>query len=77
MSNLGPRGIRANLSYQDPNFNGNIGVAVGPALTGCPPHRSGLEELPHPAPTSGGNAEALIAASRTRLRPVNKSFGLT
>ena len=26
MSNFGPRGIRANLSYQGPNFNGNIGT---------------------------------------------------
>jgi len=28
-------------------------VAVGTALEGRPPHRSGLEELPHPALTSG------------------------
>jgi len=28
-------------------------VAVGTALAGRPPHRSGLEVLPHPAPTLG------------------------
>ena len=39
--------------------------------------RSGHEELPHPAPTLGGNAEALFATSRTRLRALDKSFGLT
>ena len=52
-------------------------VAVGTALAGRPPHRSGREELPHPAPTSGSNAEALIAASRTRSRSLDKSSGST
>ena len=33
--------------------NGDTGVAVGTALAGRPPHRSGLEALLHPAPTSG------------------------
>jgi hypothetical protein len=30
-------------------------VEVGMALTGHPPHRSGLAELPHPVPVSGRN----------------------
>jgi hypothetical protein len=46
-------------------------VAVGTALAGCPPHRSGLEGLPHPAPTSGNDAEA-FSASRTRSSPLNR-----
>ena len=37
-----------------------MGNAVGTALTGSPPYRSGLEELPHPAPASGPNAKALV-----------------
>ena len=32
-------------------------VALGTALAGRPPHRSGLEELPHPALTSGNERE--------------------
>src|SRR5260370_25745093 len=28
-------------------------IAVGTAITGRPPHRSGLAQLRHPAPTSG------------------------
>ena len=35
-------------------------VAVGMPVTPHPPHRSGLEELPHPAPTSGSNAQTLL-----------------
>jgi hypothetical protein len=35
-------------------------VAVGMPVTRHPPHRSGLEELPHPAPTSGINAQTLL-----------------
>ena len=30
-----------------------VSVAVGTALSGGPPHRSGRAELPHPALTSG------------------------
>ena len=33
-------------------------IAVGTAITGRPPHRSGLAQLRHPAPTSGGGGEA-------------------
>jgi len=32
------------------------GVAVGMPVTRHPPHRSGLEELPHPAPALGDDA---------------------
>ena len=35
-------------------------VAVGMPVARHPPHRSGLEELPHPAPTSGNNAQTLL-----------------
>jgi hypothetical protein len=31
-------------------------IAVGTALAGRPPHRSGRAELPHPAPASGHDA---------------------
>jgi hypothetical protein len=34
-------------------------VAVGTALTGRPPHRSGRAALPHPALASGGDDKAL------------------
>jgi hypothetical protein len=37
-----------------------IQVAVGMPVTRHPPHRSGHEELPHPAPTSGSNAQTLL-----------------
>jgi len=33
-------------------------VAVGIPVAQHPPHRSGLEELPHPAPALGNNAKA-------------------
>jgi hypothetical protein len=52
-------------------------VTVGMPVTRHPPHRSGHEELPHPAPTSGTNAETPIqvlsraTASRTRARPLD------
>ena len=35
-------------------------VAGGMPVTRHPPHRSGLEELPHPAPSSGINAQTLL-----------------
>jgi hypothetical protein len=35
-------------------------VAVGMALSGHPPHRSQRAELPHWAPTSGSDAQALL-----------------
>ena len=35
-------------------------VAVGTALSGRPPHRSQRAELPHWAPASGGDAQALF-----------------
>jgi hypothetical protein len=35
-------------------------VAVGTALSGGPPHRSQRAELPHWAPTSGTDAQALL-----------------
>ena len=35
-------------------------VAVGTALSGRPPHRSQRAELPHWAPTSGGDAQTLF-----------------
>jgi hypothetical protein len=40
-----------------------IAVAVGTALSGRPPRRSQRAELPHWAPTSGGNAQTLHRAS--------------
>ena len=34
-------------------------VAVGTAFAGRPPHRSGLEELPHPALTLGNERKGV------------------
>ena len=52
----------------------NYLVAVGTALASRPPHRSGREMLPHPAPTLGSDAETPIrrGASRTCLRPLDR-----
>ena len=40
------------------------GVAVGTRISPSPPHRSGLADFPHPAPTSGNDAHA---AERKRM----------
>ena len=45
-------------------------VAVGIRVAPHPPHRSGREALPHPAPTLGINAEALIRCLSYPHEPV-------
>jgi len=45
-------------------------VAVGTALAGRPPHRSGHEALPHPAPTSGMTQR--LSAPRICFRSLDK-----
>ncbi len=46
------------------NLNPGFSVAVGPGVTPRPPHRSRRAGLPHRAPASGDDAQALISVSR-------------
>ena len=66
MSNLGPRGIRANLSYQDPNFNGNIGT-TSPSKN---PHAVALGRL---GGLKGGPARAKRLSKQKRKEIARKA----
>ena len=57
------------------------GIAVGMALSGHPPHRSVLEELPHTAPTSGAQRKSVcrfshpVQSARRLPRPLRVGHG--
>ena len=57
--------LRSDCVDHEVNRSGRI--AVGTSVTGRPPHRSVLEELPHTAPTSGDDAKPADTITVSRI----------